>query len=116
VPEVDYSKPRPVNWYYVAFHDYRPKASGQNANCAASRTCGLEALHKVLLHGKIDPALLDSLRSCLISEPAAHQALHLVLRQGLQVPPGRQGIDQARRQKEEYHRFAESRCHLARLS
>lgn len=50
------------------------RAQGCEELCA----CRFEALKKVFRSGKVDAALLDSLRSCFVSEPGAHHPLHFV--------------------------------------
>jgi hypothetical protein len=73
-------------------------------------------LEKILRWREINAALLDQLRARLVSESAAHQALYLVLRQGLLLRPGREGKDQPHRQQEKSQRFSESHCDLRSMA
>ena len=50
---------------------------------ASSVPGGLEGLEKVFGRGETNPALLDQLRSRLVSETVAHHAYDLLLRKGL---------------------------------
>ena len=90
--------------------------SAQRRKKCLARTCGLEALEKILSRREIYPVLLDQLRAGIVAETGPHQALYLILRQRLLLRPGRSGKDQSHRQYQESQRFAESHCDLARLS